>query len=115
MAKKNKSRFTSNSIIGEGTPFSVIEAFKATRTNLMFMLDSKSDKNSIVFTSFAPRDGKTTTCLNLAITFAQTGAKIPRYRCRYEKARYSPLYENSVKTRTFRLSCRFFGYYSEYI
>lgn len=76
MAKKNKSRFTGNSIIGEGTPFSVIEAFKATRTNLMFMLDSKSDKNSIVFTSFAPRDGKTTTCLNLAITFAQTGAKI---------------------------------------
>ncbi len=70
------TRFTKNSIINETTPFNVIEAFKATRTNLMFMLDSNEKKNSIVFTSFAPRDGKTTTCLNLAITFAQTGAKI---------------------------------------
>lgn len=76
MAKKKKTRFTYYAIIGEETPFSVIEAFKATRTNLMFMLDSKREKNSIVFTSFAPRDGKTTTSLNLAITFAQTGAKI---------------------------------------
>lgn len=70
------SRFMKNSIINDKTPFNVIEAFKATRTNLMFMLDSNETKNSIVFTSFAPRDGKTTTCLNLAITFAQTGAKI---------------------------------------
>lgn len=77
MAKrKHGSRFTPNSIINEDTPFTVIEAFKATRTNLMFMLDSNSDKNAIVFTSYAPRDGKSTTCLNLAITFAQTGARI---------------------------------------
>lgn len=77
MAKnKNSSRFTNHSIINKDTPFSVIEAFKAARTNLMFMLDSNRDKNSIVFSSYAPMDGKSTTCLNLAITFAQTGAKI---------------------------------------
>ena len=77
MSKKNSSsRFTGNSIINKDTSFTVIEAFKAARTNLMFMLDSQSDKNSIVFTSYAPMDGKSTTCLNLAITFAQTGAKI---------------------------------------
>lgn len=77
MAKNIKnSRFTNSSIIGEGTSFTVIEAFKAARTNLMFMLDSQSEKNSISFTSYAPKDGKTTSCINLAITFAQTGAKI---------------------------------------
>ncbi len=76
MSNKKNTRFMRNSIINENSHFNVIEAFKATRTNLMFMLDSNEKKNSIVFTSFAPRDGKTTTCLNLAITFAQTGAKI---------------------------------------
>ncbi len=76
MAKKHNSRFTESSIINKDTSFTVIEAFKAARTNLMFMLDSQSDKNSIVFTSYAPMDGKSTTCLNLAITFAQTGARI---------------------------------------
>lgn len=74
--RKNSSRFTKSSIINKDTSFNVTEAFKAARTNLMFMLDSNSDKNSIVFTSYAPLDGKSTTCLNLAITFAQTGARI---------------------------------------
>ena len=76
MPKKHSSRFTESAIINEKTSFSVLEAFKATRTNLMFMLNSSSNKNSIVFTSYAPLDGKSTTCLNLAITFAQTGAKV---------------------------------------
>ena len=77
MAKKSRNtRFTEHSIINKDSSFNIIEAFKAARTNLMFMLDSQSDKNSIVFTSYAPMDGKSTTCLNLAITFAQTGAKI---------------------------------------
>lgn len=81
MAKNKKSlRYKENSIIDDNTPFAVTEAFKAARTNLMFMIDSqkdkKSDKNSIVFSSYAPMEGKSTTCLNLAITFAQTGAKI---------------------------------------
>lgn len=74
--KNNSSRFTKFAIINKDTSFNVTEAFKAARTNLMFMLDSNSDKNSIVFTSYAPLDGKSTTCLNLAITFAQTGARI---------------------------------------
>jgi len=77
MAKrKHATRFTESAIIGKDTSFTVIEAFKAARTNLMFMLDADSDNNAITFTSYAPMDGKSTTCLNLAITFAQTGARI---------------------------------------
>lgn len=74
--KKHGTRFTEDAIINKDTSFTVIEAFKAARTNLMFMLDSSNDNNAITFTSYAPMDGKSTTCLNLAITFAQTGARI---------------------------------------
>lgn len=65
-----------NHLIDDSTPFAVLEAYKAARTNLMFKLSNESMKNSVVFTSYSPLDGKSTTCLNMAITFAQTGAKV---------------------------------------
>lgn len=75
--KKNFERYLPNAIINDTTPFAVTEAYKAARTSLMFMFDSDDcKKNSIVFTSYSPMEGKSTVALNLAVTFAQTGAKI---------------------------------------
>lgn len=62
-------------IVNEKTSFFISEAYKAIRTNLMFMITKKGCKR-ILFTSSAPGEGKTTTVLNLAITTAQTGAKV---------------------------------------
>lgn len=73
---KNISANRKSLIINSKSSFNVVEAYKATRTNLMFALSSKQLKNVVVFTSFSPMDGKTTTCINLGITFAQTGAKV---------------------------------------
>lgn len=51
------------------------EAFRVLRTNLQFMGLDKPVK-TILVTSATPGEGKTTTAVNLAIAFAQTGAKV---------------------------------------
>lgn len=51
------------------------ESYRALRTNLNFACREGHYK-SIVFTSATPREGKTTTTVNLAVTIAQTGQKV---------------------------------------
>ena len=62
-------------LVNKKTSFFISEAYKTIRTNLMFMITKKGCKK-ILLTSSAPGEGKTTTVLNLAITTAQTGAKV---------------------------------------
>ena len=66
-----------NTLLSTKSSFSTIEAYKAIRTNIIFTLGSEHDScKKIIITSAIPGEGKTTTCLNLAIAFAQTGAKV---------------------------------------
>lgn len=62
-------------VLSPETPFAVVEAYKTARTNFMFLL-SDSGCKEMVFTSAISEEGKTTSCINLAITFAQTGSRI---------------------------------------
>lgn len=62
-------------ILSADTGFHVTEAYKAVRTNTMFSLPGKGCKKIAVTSSFMS-EGKSTTCINLAITFAQTGARV---------------------------------------
>lgn len=62
-------------IIGKKTPFVIIEAYKSARTNLMFSL-ATCDKKIIVFTSCSPKEGKSTSCINIAMTMAQMGSRV---------------------------------------
>lgn len=64
-----------NLILNESAGFHVKEAYKAARTNIMFSIAEKGCKKIAVTSSFSG-EGKSTTCLNLAITFAQTGSKV---------------------------------------
>ncbi len=57
------------------TPFQITEAYKTLRTNLLFALAAGKNK-VVVITSASPSEGKSSTCANLAITMAQTGAKV---------------------------------------
>ncbi len=61
--------------LGENTPFAISEAYKAIRTNLLFSLAPLS-KKVVVVSSALPNEGKSTTCGNLAITMAQTSARV---------------------------------------
>lgn len=77
MKKKNKAKkrpYIKTVLLSEDSPFAINEAYKAVRTNLMFMVSGSGCKTVAVTSSFA-EEGKTTTCINMAITFSQTGAK----------------------------------------
>lgn len=62
-------------ILSEETPFIITEAYKTARTNLVFSLASCKNK-IVVVTSCLAAEGKSTNCLNLAITMAQMGASV---------------------------------------
>lgn len=62
-------------IINKDSPFVITEAYKTARTNLIFSLAPCKSKITVV-TSCSPTEGKSTNCLNLAITMAQMGASV---------------------------------------
>lgn len=62
-------------ILDDNTKFIITEAYKSARTNLIFSL-STSDNKVITFTSASPAEGKSTTCINMAISLAKTGSKV---------------------------------------
>ncbi len=62
-------------ILNSKTSFHVREAYKVLRTNLIFSLPSDACKK-IIITSALASEGKSTNCLNLAITFAEMDAKV---------------------------------------
>ena len=72
-AQKDSSASTSM-ILNAGAPFFVREAYKALRTNIVFSLPFDECKK-IAVTSALAGEGKSTNCLNLAISFAEMGAK----------------------------------------
>ena len=96
--RKISSKFLKNSVVNTGSPlvvkrakvlndkssFHVKEAYKALRTNVVFTIPHDGAKKIIV-TSALAGEGKSTNCLNLAISFAQTGAKVLVVDCDLRK------------------------------
>ncbi len=74
-------------IISENTPFSALEAYKTARTNIMFSLPKTEKGKIILVTSSEPSEGKTTSSINIAYTFAQTDAKVVLLDCDLRKPR----------------------------
>lgn len=62
-------------LIGDGSPFAVAEAYKAARTNLMFMRAGDGCQK-IVITSPLAGEGKSINCINLGIALAQSGQRV---------------------------------------
>ncbi len=67
-------------VLNAKSSFHVKEAYKALRTNIVFSLPQSKAKR-IVVTSALAGEGKSTNCLNTAISFAQTGAKVLLIDC----------------------------------
>lgn len=74
MANKKKNNRSQN-IMNENTPFAVTEAYKSTRTSIIFA-NVEEGCNVIAFTSSAPGEGKTVTCINMAISLAESGKRV---------------------------------------
>ena len=66
-----RSSFTLN----DKTPFAVSEAYRSARTNLRFVC-APDECNIIAVTSSFPGEGKTLTCINLAISIAENNQKV---------------------------------------
>ncbi len=65
----------STDLLNEKTAFFVKEAYKDLRTNILFSLP-KDQGNVVAFVSSVMSEGKSTTCLNTAISFAEIGKKV---------------------------------------
>lgn len=62
-------------VISDNSPFAVTEAYKSVRTSIFFA-NTDEGCNIIAFTSSAPGEGKTMTCINVAISLAESGKKV---------------------------------------
>lgn len=67
-------------IINEKSAFAITEEYKTLRTNIMFSIPKNGCK-VIGISSAEPMEGKSINCLNTAITFAQTNARVLLIDC----------------------------------
>lgn len=74
-AKRLERETNRKRLLSDRTKFAVKESYKELRTNVMFSLAGDESK-VILVTSALAGEGKSTSCFNLAMTFAETGAKV---------------------------------------
>jgi capsular exopolysaccharide synthesis family protein len=66
---------TADLIVHESPSSLMAEAYRSIRTSLLLSASGRPPK-TIVVTSAAPSEGKTTTAINLAVSLTQTGSKV---------------------------------------
>lgn len=105
--KKEQKISPTERIISDKTNFDTIETLKSIRTNIMFSIPKSDEGKVIVVTSSSPSEGKTTTCTNLAITFAQMGAKVLLIDCDLRKSRVHRYLQLERKDGVTNILCGF--------
>ena len=73
--KKKQKIQPENTILTNDAPFAFTESYKKLRTNISFVSMSGKYKRLLV-TSAIPNEGKSTVAINLAVSLAETGAKV---------------------------------------
>lgn len=92
-------------IISNNTNFDTVETYKSIRTNIMFSMPKREKGRVIIVTSASPDEGKTTTTINLAITFAQTGANVILIDCDLRKSRVHRYLQTEKKDGVSNVVC----------
>lgn len=75
--KNNENIFDESKLnpVDRTVPFSVVEAYKTVRTNLMYLL-SQGKNRVFAVSSSLPGEGKSSCAVNLAIAFSQLGSNV---------------------------------------
>ena len=74
--KKMSSRQAARKLVVRTNPQSIsTEQYRTIRTNILFSMPA-DDMKTILFTSPSKEEGKSTTCSNMAIVFAESGKKV---------------------------------------
>ena len=107
--KKYKSlhEFEDAHVINDSSSFSMLESYKIARTNIMFSLPKTEDGKIILVSSSEPGEGKTTASINLAYTFAQSGARVLLMDCDMRKPRVHRYLKISKDTGLSNVLCGF--------
>ncbi len=71
-------------ILSENSSAALREAYRSARTNLDTLLEASRNK-TVVFTSCSPSEGKSTSCLNMALTMAEAGTSVLLIDCDMRK------------------------------
>ncbi len=71
----NEKLITDYTKLTKDSPFVVTESYNMIRTNLMFSLSTASSR-VIIISSSLPNECKSTTSVNIALSFAHTGARV---------------------------------------
>lgn len=80
MGKYDRNNIEVPTLLTTASPFTYTEAYKTLRTNLSFASISKQYKK-IIITSAIPNEGKSTVATNLAITLAESDARVLLIDC----------------------------------
>lgn len=102
----NANSNMSERFISDSTPFAILEAYNTARTNIMFSV-APTNKRIIAVTSSNPSEGKSTTCSNLAISFANSGAKVLLVECDLRKPTMAKNFGVTVKNGLSSVLCGF--------
>lgn len=82
-AKKRSNRKLT--VLSSKSSFGYVEAFKALRTNMTYLLEENGTGHVIMITSSIPGEGKSNISVNLAITLAQDNKKVILIDCDLRK------------------------------
>lgn len=84
--KHNNNKIANNPIytLGPDSPFAMREAYKEIRTNLLFSVSEDECKKFVVCSSLAG-EGKSTTAVNIALTFVENHVKTLLIECDLRK------------------------------